>query len=86
LGLDVKGQTIEHIMTYLAAVKNTFKNMRAFLTATDGIVLKDMAAFLAATDGITLKDVALFMQVINASPVFRTRISQRMTSIAHEVI
>lgn len=83
--LTAYGQDIDDFRSWLRAVLNSLHDFGVMLAATDGIVLKDMAAFLAATDGIVLKDMGLFMQVISASPVFRTRISQRMASIVHEV-
>ena len=85
LDLSAYGREIEDFRAWLRAVSNSLHDFGAMLAAADGIILKDMAAFLAATDGIVLKDMGLFMQVISASPVFRTRISQRMTSIAREV-
>jgi hypothetical protein len=82
---DVKGQSIESLMSCLKTVKTKYKNLAVLLSAMDGTVLKDLAAFFSVTDGSALKDMGLYLKVIQSIPAFRSITAQRVSSIVHEV-
>ena len=82
---DAKGQSIESLMSHFSTAKYNFMNLAAFLSVTDGDVLKDLAAFLSVTDGTVLKNLGLSLRATKSIPAFRSNIAQRVSSVVHEV-
>jgi len=82
---DAKGQTVESLMSNFSTAKDKFTNLAAFLSATDGDVLKDLAAFLSVTDGAVLKNLGLSLRATKSIPAFRSNIAQRVSSVVSEV-
>jgi len=84
-GFDLKGQSIESLMSRFETAKAKYKNLAAFLSVTDGSVLKDLAAFFSVTDGSTLTNMGLHLKAIQSVPAFRSITAQRVSSVVHEV-
>ena len=82
---DVKGQSIESLMSRFETAKAKYKNLAAVLSVTDGSVLKDLAAFLSVTDGSALANLGLYLKAVQSVPAFRSIIAQRVSSVVHEV-
>ena len=82
---DAKGQSIESLTARFETAKAKYKNLAAFLSVTDGSVLKDLTAFLSVTDGSVLKNLGLSLKTIQSMPAFRSIIAQRVSSVVHEV-
>jgi len=82
---DVKGQSIESLMSRFETAKAKYENLAAFLSVTDGSVLKDLAAFLSVTDGSVLNNLGLYLKAVQSVPAFRSITAQRVSSIVHEV-
>lgn len=82
---DAKGQGVESLTARLETAKAKYKNLAAFLSVTDGSVLKDLAAFLSVTDGSILKNMGLYLKAVQSVPAFRSITAQRVSSVVHEV-
>jgi len=82
---DAKGQSIESLTARLETAKAKYKNLAAFLSVTDGSVLKDLAALLSVTDGSALKNLGLYLKAVQSVPAFRSITAQRVSSVVHEV-
>lgn len=82
---DVKGQSIESLMSQFETAKAKYKNLSTYLSVTGGDVLKDLAAFLSVTDGAVMKNLGLSLRATKSIPAFRTNVAQRVSSVVHEV-
>lgn len=83
--LCARGLQLSSLGVFLRAVKHGFRNLAAFLSVTDGIVLNDLGCVLEATDGAVTKDLGLYLKVIQSIPAFRSVTAQKVSSVVHEV-